>query len=375
MIRTKSKAVRLLASALCTVLVIMLLAAFWPFNPFPANNVSWLKSRNGLAFGRNPIVVSRSPLDFTGPNWSSFSLEIWLQPTGTWKANTFFSIYTPENPKQFLMMYYNNLFMVTRSARTERGNWETQTIGVDKAVFSDNPLFVTLTAGPKGSSIYLNGKLARDFPGYILTGRELSGQLIFGTSPFWQQTWHGEWRGLAIYGAELSPADVLAHYQKWKEGRQMELARELVPTTLYDFHEGTGDTIHDLLGIAPDLHIPKHYSVPHKPVLRWPWDEFRPNRSYAGDIALNIAGFVPFGFLLSAFLWAATRNRRPVLTSILIGALLSLTIELLQAFLPQRSSGMTDILTNTLGTAVGAKVYGQQRVKTVMAKLGLARQE
>lgn len=364
-----------LAIALLTVLAIILLAGLWPFNFFPANNVAWLKSRNGLDFGRNPLVLSRTPLDFADPRWSSISLEIWLQPAGSWQANTFLSIYTPQNPKQFRMMYYYNVFLIRRNRRDTKGQWHDTAIGVDNAVSPNNLLFITITAGPTASSIYFNGKLVQVFPGHVLSGRDLSGQLIFGTSPFEKQTWHGEWRGLAIYGAELSPAEVVAHYQKWTKGCQTDLAKELVPTALYDFHEGTGETIHDVAGAAPDLFIPKHYSVPHKAILQWPWEEYRPRRSYAADIVVNIAGFVPLGFLFSAFLWSTTRNQRPALTAILIGALISLTIELLQAYIPQRSSGMTDILTNTLGTAMGAILCAQQKVKAVLARFGLARQE
>lgn len=363
-----------LATALLTVLAVILVAGLWPFNPFPANNVTWLKNRKGLDFGANPVVLSRAPLNFADPRWSSISLEIWLQPTGSWGINTFFSVYAPENPKQFRMMYYHDAFLIRRNRRDARGRSDDIGIGVDNAAFPNIPLFVTITAGPKSSSIYFNGKLARVFPGYTLSGRDLSGQLIFGTSPFEKQTWHGELRGLAIYGVELSTADVLAHYQKWTDGRPAELAQELVPTALYDFHEGIGVTIHDLAGVAPDLFIPKHYSVPHKPILQWPWDEYRPNRSSAVDIAVNIAGFVPFGFLLCAFLWSTTRCQRPALSAVLIGALLSLTIELLQAYIPQRSSGVTDIVTNTLGTAMGAILCGQQKVRAALARLGLVRQ-
>lgn len=369
MISFKSKVSGALASALLTVLAVILVAGLWPFNPFPANNVAWLKNRNGLSFGTNPVVLSRSPLNFADPRWSSISVEIWLQPTDRWRIITFLSIYTPENPEQFRMMYDQNIFLIRRNRRDTKGQWVDTAIGVDNAVFPNTPLFVTITSGPQGSAMYFNGKLARVFPAYLLSGRDLSGQLVFGTSPFSKQTWHGEWRGLAIYGAELSPADVLAHYQKWTEGQQTELAKELVPTAVYDFHEGTGDTIHDLAGTAPDLFIPKHYSVPHKGILQWPWDEYHPDLSVAADIAVNIAGFVPVGFLLCAFLVSSTRNQRPVLTTVVIGALISLTIEFLQVYIPQRSSGMTDIVTNSLGTAMGAILCGQQKVKAVLARL------
>jgi glycopeptide antibiotics resistance protein len=93
------------------------------------------------------------------------------------------------------------------------------------------------------------------------------------------------------------------------------------------------------------------------------------------DIAVNIAAFMPLGFLLSALLWSSTSCQRPMLTTILLGALLSLTIEVLQVYIPQRFSGMTDIITNTMGTSMGAILGGQQKVKALWTRLGLSRQE
>jgi VanZ family protein len=364
-----------LAIAVLGVLAVIFVAGLWPFNPFPANHLTWIKEGNGLEFAGEAILVSRGPFDFSGPDWSSITLELWLRPgVNATDTLTVFAIYTPENPGQFRMMQYRNLLLV-RWGR--KGEGAPSDIAIGETLFANAPVFVTIASGPNGTWVYSNGKPARQFPRCVLSGRDLSGQFIIGTSPINSRTWPGELRGLAVYGAELSPAEVLDHYEKWTSGRQAELIRGSAPTTLFDFHERAGKTIHDLAGNTPDLFIPRHYFVPHKPVLQAPWDEYRSSRastaSTTADVALNIAGFVPLGFLFSAFLWSTTRSKRPVSTAILVGALISFTIELLQAYIPDRSSGMTDVLTNTFGTALGAVPCGFEKVRAVLAKLGLAR--
>lgn len=359
-----------LAIALVGAMAIILMAGLWPFNPFPSNHLTWLKEGSGLVFEENAILLSRAPLAFSGPDGSSISLELWLRPKSNPRDSfAFFSIYTSRNPRQLRLIQYDNLLMIRR----EREGAEDITIG--EAVFADTAVFLTIVSGPKGTWIYSNGKPVREFPKCFLSGRDLSGQLIIGSSPFVAQTWRGEWRGLAIYGVELSPAAVLEHYEKWMSGRQTELTDEFAPSILFDFHERTGETVLDLTGKAPALFIPRHYLVPHKAVLQTPWDEYRRNGAPAVDVALdillNIAGFVPLGFLLSAFFWSSAGCKRPILMAILLGALTSLTIELLQAYIPQRSSGMADVLTNTFGTALGATPCGSEKARIVLAKLGL----
>jgi VanZ family protein len=76
------------------------------------------------------------------------------------------------------------------------------------------------------------------------------------------------------------------------------------------------------------------------------------------DVAINIFGFAPFGFFLSA--WLQERNLsagRSVLFTLLLGISLSLAIELAQSYLPTRDSSLLDLASNTMGAAVGVLLF------------------
>ena len=72
------------------------------------------------------------------------------------------------------------------------------------------------------------------------------------------------------------------------------------------------------------------------------------------DVAINIAGYMPLGALLA---WLALRTRHrvpPGWLAVGCGSLLSLVLETLQSYLPQRVASREDWLLNTLGALVGA---------------------
>jgi glycopeptide antibiotics resistance protein len=134
-------------------------------------------------------------------------------------------------------------------------------------------------------------------------------------------------------------------------------------TAIYLFDERDGQIIHNRVDPETDLTIPARYYVLHPAFLRpWrsPFDQpgfFRMVWSYRNDIALNIVGFIPVGFVFMAYFSTLRRMRWPSLNVICIGFALSFTIEALQRFLPTRDSGMTDLVTNTAGTIVGVALY------------------
>jgi VanZ family protein len=83
--------------------------------------------------------------------------------------------------------------------------------------------------------------------------------------------------------------------------------------------------------------------------LPWPhwWTWF--------DLVINIVGYIPFGALVFGALVRGGRAVRPsLLLAVAAGTLLSLSMESLQNFLPQRVSSNVDLGTNALGTLLGA---------------------
>jgi glycopeptide antibiotics resistance protein len=73
------------------------------------------------------------------------------------------------------------------------------------------------------------------------------------------------------------------------------------------------------------------------------------------DVALNVVGFAPLGFLLALLLVrSGVGASGAILVAIALGAGLSLGIEWVQVHLPSRVSSATDLAANTLGTALGA---------------------
>jgi hypothetical protein len=198
-----------------------------------------------------------------------------------------------------------------------------------------------------------------------LSSPDFTGQLIINNSAVAHAGGAGQLRGIAIYNRELTAAEALEHSHAWIRNGQPATSEDPGLVALYLFREGSGNVVHNQIKSGVDLYIPDRYLVLHEPFLRVPWKEFYPTWGYCQDVMVNIVGFMPFGFCFYAyFRWVAERSR-PLLAAVALGASVSLTIEVLQSFLPTRDSGMTDLMTNTLGTTLGAWLSGSQLAKSL----------
>lgn len=342
-----------LAFACLFVLCGTLFAGLAPFRG-PINAVSWSQDHKGLVFGDYGTIESPDSFVSTDPaNRASSSLEIWMQPGLTIDSNTFLTFSTPKNPLQFSLHQYQSSMVLDRCPEGDKG--KILRIGVDGIFREIRPIFIAITSNPHQTAIYVDGKLAEIFPGFSLQN-DFSGQLVYGTSPAVRDTWQGNLLGLAVYRQELSPEQVATHYRTWTtQGRPLYSAEEH-PIALYLFDEKQGNVAHNSVDSRFDLKIPARYHLLHQVFLKPFWKEYKPSLDYWTDILLNIAGLLPLGFIFAAFLDALGRTQYTLLYAIGLGFAVSLTIEVLQSYLPTRNSGTTDLFTNTFGAFLGAKI-------------------
>ena len=352
------------------VLVGIMTAGLWPFHA-PKNQVSWLSNGNGLHFGEYGVILSPGASSFPdSKDQTPCSVEIWLQPDHSDIGGTILAFYKPENRIVAFSVHQSidDLFFQRVIVYRQRPIKSKFYIG---HVFrKNNQVFVTITSSAQGTTVYLNGALVRTAPRFGLSSEDLASQLFVGNHPLVEDGWQGQLRGLAIYNRMLTEAQVLQHYNAWTTKQNAEIKNE-GPIALYQFNEGSGTIVHNQMNSETDLRIPEHFFVLHAPLLERPWDEFQPSWSYWKNVLINIAGFVPLGFFFCAYFVSVRRMNRAVFATIALGAAISLTIEVVQAFLPTRDSGMTDIITNTLGTSIGAMLCSCELVQVLFAKLGL----
>jgi VanZ family protein len=349
------------------VIMVVLVGTLWPFNPFPPNRISWLPDANGIRFEGPGLVVSEAPLKAEGGEpKKSCSLELLLRPASIEGSYTILSFYAPNNPRQFLVRQWTDGLLVTHDVVNAQNKVKRTKFDVDHAFQKGKLLLLTITSGPSGTVVYLNGSQARVFSRFTISQSELSGQVVMGTSPVEYQPWPGEVHGLAIYAKELTASEVSWHYGSWIREPGVDPPGLDGVIARYDFTERAGHEIRNAVPSSPSLEIPKRFGVPHKAMLTSPMKEFEANRKYVTDVLLNIAGFVPLGFILCAYLSLTRTRRNAILSATLAGGILSFLIEVLQAYIPQRVSGTTDIITNTLGTALGAVLARRSILRAIL---------
>jgi VanZ family protein len=360
----------------CTLLVLAftLSAGLWPFSFQMDNQISWKTSPKGLYFGDYAMVISGGTFKgIPGIRGKGYSIEIWMEPGLTRDSNEILTFYQPNGTERIVVGQSGDDLIFARYPADTKGHMKPRVTYVDRTFRKGDQILITLTSNEGQTDIYLNGALKRTAKNLVFTGNDFTGTLVLCNSPFANNSWMGTFQGLAFYDRALESVEVRKHYLAWQADRTQLAVQADPPYSLYLFNEKEGEILHNLGKGGPDLVIPKHYFIFCQGFLTPFWKEYRPNLDYAKDIAINVFGLVPLGFCFAALIaWLLGRKRSLLYTAIL-GFCVSLTIELLQAFMPTRISGTTDLITNTTGTALGGWLYLNGLTQGLAKRLGLIR--
>ena len=365
---------RAVTKALFLVAVVaVLLATLHPFNPFPRNGVTWLGTR-GLRFQNAGMVVGNEPLRVGETQEPErYTLELLLRPATTESpyTNTILAIDTLAPSTDFLVRQWMDGLAISHEETAQDDETGKTGVYVPHVFRPGKAVLATISSGANGTSVYLDGALASSFPRFRISGADLSGRMVLGTSPAAYCPWSGDLLGIAVYAKEMTSADALRHDQEWKNSSAAPDLESAIAR--YSFTEASGSEVHNDVPAAPKLTIPARFTVPRKGMLLFPAEERKVNTTYTFDIVTNIAGFVPLGLIGCAyFSWKRTRWESILLITVLCGVL-SFVIEVLQYYIPSRGSGITDVITNTLGAALGAMLLYDGTVRRVLERFGLIR--
>ena len=350
----------------CLVITVgILLAGFWPFEFHPKNEVTWLDGQNGIHFGRRGIAYNTESV--YGPHrpihpGGAISIELVVQPGRELddSITRILTLYGGENRQFFTLAQWKSYLILRAASQGNDLTYDFRETGAGNVLLKNIPTFFTVTSQNGNTAIYADGRKMKstgNFP-ILPTEPSVSGKFVLGNSPTGYGPWRGDLLFLAFYEDELPAGEVLRHFQDWVINGTPSWMPGNAPALLYRFDERTGTISRNHSGSRYDLSIPENFQVLKKTVLRPPWQE-KFNRAFIRDVIVNVLGFIPFGFFITAWLKNddGLPGTSPLFLVSALGGGISLVIELFQIYIPSRTSSLTDVFGNLSGTILGVYLF------------------
>jgi VanZ family protein len=329
--------------------------------------VEWLNNENGISFQDLGIIYGPTENNDSDQNPllakdKSVSIEIWLTP-GSYFHRSFsniFSLYDDNQPEIFSFRQVRSSLNISKYQTLGKRGATHSWRWLGNFFFSGQRRLLTITSDKESTTVYFDGRKVKKFRNYsLMLGKKQASpsRIVIGNDPSGTQPWRGKIHGLAIYNHELYPERVFEHFEKWKNGSALPLSREKDIVVFYPMDEKNGQKIHNAASNHYHLSIPIRFKILKKNYLKLSRNALKLEGLSLRDMYINILGFIPLGYLLvvniSSFMSSRASTWRLIFWAILGGTLISLFIEILQAFLPTRNSSLTDLIFNALGTGLG----------------------
>lgn len=311
---------------------------------------------DGSGLSLQPLSIAYSSREIDLSKSGGITIELALEGEPSDHIASVLSFYDGTLPVNLLIAQWKSGLLLRTRVPGAPGRRQYREAGIADGLRSGMRRLVAISSDADGTTFYLDGTLVDRSPKLILRHETLRGRLILGDSPAGHQGWKGKLSGLAIYNRSLTPAEIARNSALWQRRDFLELENERDLEALYFFNEAGAGTISDHSPARNALKLPAIYSILHKTALLPLWED----SFHATDLAVNILGFVPFGFFYFLYRTRTRPNRTTgnVLLTVLSAAILSTAIELIQVYLPTRYSQAADIVCNIAGAILGIILAG-----------------
>jgi len=360
---------KLIVGVLLIVLAGILFFGLWPKGYSNSNNVKWIGDQPGIRFGQYGMAHTDPIKELSkedGSGSDGFSIEIALKPSNFEQGFSFIlALHAGKDSDQLLLGQWRSS-IIAMNGDDYAHKRRTKRIAVNTASHSQSIIFLTITTGKEGTKAYINGDV-------IATKKDLrlkmpyegSARLLLGNSVYGRNSWKGYIHGLALYKYALPAKVVALHFDGWVKNQNFSFSREYNPFLLYLFDERSGERVLDHSGGSRDLKIPPKIPILDKKFLSSGWNQLDFDFKSFQDVFINLVGFMPLGFMFAAtFIKAGPIfERQSILITVILCFTLSLAIEIIQAWIPSRSSDLLDLVLNTLGGFFGAMICYKSRRK------------
>ncbi len=326
-----------------------------------ANQVAWHTDRAGLHFGRYGMAYCRPAFDAAaGPSDAAgagltFEMAVRAEALKHDRFQILLMLHGGRDEDQLVIGQWRSSLVVMHGSDYS-GRQGRRRLGVPEALPAGLERLITIVSDVGGTRVFIDGRPAARTRSLTLRipDRQAPVTLVAGNSVYARHSWQGDLYGLAVYTHALTPAVVRAHFDRWKKERDLSTALSAGPEMLYLFNDAPGPKALNRMGDTRYLAIPANVQLLKKEILSPPWENLH-RKGARQDVVINFLGFIPLGFFLSAlrFDLGCGAARRNYFWCVGLCFMLSLGIELVQAWIPSRSSHMLDLLLNTSGAAAG----------------------
>jgi hypothetical protein len=328
--------------AFALVLVVTLVAGLRTRDYHFENGVKPAASGLGLQFERYGVAYTDEVLGadvVRSLNSDGFEIHLSLGPVNLDQDGFAFmaQIYSGDDTRQLVIGRWSDHLIVMNGDDYRNRLKQPRITAKLTGRQQRNGVDLSIRSTRSGSEIRFDGERVAQRDGMRLTipCSPRRSRIVLGNSVTGRRPWSGEMRSFELRPAGPSDAVPLLRYRL--DG--------------YDAGGGAGEG-----ELASILTIPRRDIVVDKRFLERPFDhQFKLTRSFVLDFVLNLVGFMPLG-LMCVFARIRIPRMNPLASAIVIAALLSLLIEVLQAWVPSRSSSALDLALNTIGGALGAYV-------------------